>query len=257
MIKILTLHKRVAIVSMAFLGLNSARAVTVSLGGNATYIRSNTGQTTQNFGGDAALIVGTTQNSTIYRVLLSFNFSSIPVDAVITSVSLSMTGSSIDSTSLNTPYNLNLYQMTSGFSEGSGFRDGGGAGPVTGSASWDHRGPSSTSWNAAGGDFSNIVLSSVVKNPTTALPAWNFLSTSAFVDAATNSVGGNLSLLLKLEDGAENLSQRRVFFLHSDDATAPENRPSLSVTYTTIPEPSAVIMGLASVSLLAFRRRIS
>ena len=250
------LHRKTpAIIALALCAINTAEAVTVSIPGDATYIRSNTGQTTHNFGGDSGMILGTTQGSSIYRVLLSFNLGAIPVDATISSVTLSLTGTGTDATSTNTPYNLNLHQMTSGFSEGSGFRDGAGAGPENGSASWEYRGPSSTPWTSAGGDFNSVVLTSVVKNPTTALPAWNFASTTAFVNATTGSAGGNLSLLLKLEDSAENLSLRRVYFLESDDSPTSANRPSLTVTYTTVPEPSVAAIGLLSVSVLSFRRR--
>ena len=216
-------------------------------GRGATYIRSNTGQTDQNFGGTNPLILGTSQNSSVYRVLLNFDLSTIPAGATIDSVTLSMTGTTGESASFDAPAGLRILQLTTGFSEGDGVSSNG-IGPANGHASWDNAGPSQP-WADPGGDFSTIPLATITKNPRNLLAAWNFTSTAAFPTAVESSIGDIFSLMLRLD--SEELSQRRIFFLNSDEAAS--NRPTLSVTYS-IPEPTVICLGGVAVLPLLIRR---
>ena len=229
----------------AILTLDGASQASATIRNDATNINNN-------FGGDTTLIVGTTIAPAVIRTVLSFSLADIPAGSTINSITLSVRQSGPDNgTSVDASVTINLHQLTSSFTEGTGNA----AGANNGNVSWNVRGPTSTAWGTVGGDFnSGIILGSISANPEAAAATVHTFATSgAFVTAAQSNIGGTLSLIMKL--GTEDAGQRRAFFFNSDETTTINQTPTLTIDYT-IPEPStAILAALAGAAFTARRRR--
>ena len=219
-----------------------------------TMIRGDgTGNSANNYGAGSYNIVGTVPAGAL-RALFSYSLAGIPTDAIITSVTLTIVGERSDSTSPAGSVAYNLHQLNGTFEEGSGGLTGS---STVGGATWANS-ASGTAWSNPGGDFNSTVLSSISVNTRSADEiSYTFNSTPELVAAAQNALanGGDLSMLMKINDTSEALASRNVFFFYGDDAATADaaKRPILTITY--IPEPSAVASAALGGLLLLGRRR--
>lgn len=157
------------------------------------------------------------------RVLLDFDLSPIPGDAYITEATLGMRASE---SALNTS-GVELGLVEKEWS--------------TTNLSWTRYGQS-LNWTNEGGDYSSIVGSITTAERGTAAGWWNFplavepIVNYAFTIPAKGQAPENVNLLAKLIDDKSrectggSCTQRQVKF-ESSAATAPENRPYLSIRY--------------------------
>ncbi|MDD5201466.1 MAG: DNRLRE domain-containing protein [Terrimicrobiaceae bacterium] len=239
----------------------SAAATIVSISSvHDTSIYSDSGINNAN-GGGVSFIVGTNGSAESRRGLLRFDLSSIPANAVIEGVSLSLTltkapsGDSARLVSLHRA--LASWGENSASDAGSGSGSGSGVAAQPGDATWLTRffdqGPA---WTTAGGDF--IATASATTSVTTELTdfAWSGAGMLADVQAWVASPSDNFGWIVR---GDESTSRtNRQFFTH--ESTIPDTAPTLTVTYS-VPEPHTAMflaMGgvLVALFLFSIRRRL-
>ncbi|MFA6962561.1 MAG: DNRLRE domain-containing protein [Opitutaceae bacterium] len=226
----------------------AASAATLTLNPTAdTFVRADS--TTSTAGAAAAeLLVGQLTSTQAMHGLLSFDLSSIPVDATINSVSLVMRQSTEDGSSLITTVTLELHLLTQTF--------------VENQATWNNR-VTGTAWTTAGGTFDSAVLSSVSVSvrPSQAsltLPLdQTWASSSDFVSAVQSAADGSNSIAFLLKDANETNAGRELVKFYSKEGSS---APQLIIDYTaaSIPEPSTVALLMGSVVLaggVCLRRR--
>jgi hypothetical protein len=240
------------LVSMALPGSLTAATLVFKQGVSPTVayttaiatIRSD--QPSTNSDGSGNLVLGNlAATGADLRVLFAFNLSSIGSigSATINSVQLSWTGAA-DGSSGSTVLAIDLFQLASPFTE-------------TG-VTWNTTN-GSTAWTTPGGDFSSTLLSSQSGNPNTGTSggttAWTFASSANFVSAAQSAFDSGSQtfyFIAKLND--ETGTARRIFQILSDENATASNHPALTVTYTSVPEPSAgMLAGVALALWLCLR----
>ena len=141
---------------------------------------------------------------------------------------------------------IHLHQLTSPFVEGNGTT----ASPNSNNVTWNNR-QTGTPWSAPGGDFNATPLASITANPTAVAGTLYTFTDPVFLAAAQSAIGGDLSLIMKLE--TENTADRRAFFFNADDGLT-ANSPILTIDYT-VPEASTGLLALAGLGLSLRRRR--
>lgn len=215
-------------------------AATLTLNPTAdTFVRADSATSTA--GGTAAeMLVGQLNSTQAMHALLSFDLSSLPVNATINSVSLVMVQSSEDGSSGNTTITLELHLLTQAF--------------VESQASWNNA-ATGTPWTTAGGTFDSTVLSTVdvrtrpSQTPVITLPvSQTWASTVNFVSAVQSAADGSNSISFLFKDANEaNVARELIKFFSKEGTTAPQ----LTIDYTVaaIPEPSTVGLLMGSVVL--------
>jgi PEP-CTERM motif len=197
------------------------------------------------------------------RGLISFDVAgNIPVGSIITGVTLTMW----DVMGLNGPQEVDLHKALASWGQGTSFFNGGVGGPATqNDATWFDRfynatNPNlSTPWAAAGGDFSTTVSgSAIIANHTSGVnQAFSWLGSSSplmiadvqfWLDQPSNNFGWLL-------EGNEAHGQTAKRF--SGSTTAPTFLPTLSITFTSVPEPNSTLLLGSGIALVwgATRRR--
>lgn len=180
------------------------------------------------------------------RSVLGFDLANIPAGAIINSATLTMTLGEIEGTD---PGRMDLFAISpsQAIVEGTGIY---GVGPDNG-----------VSWNSAsvgvpwtpGGDYLPTSLAAV--NPI-ALGALIIGPTNGLTAAIQTAKDNNLPLqLLLVGTSAELGASTNGFVFYSDDAADAANRPLLSVDFTAVPEPSALILFLAGSVISSARMR--
>lgn len=207
------------------------------------YIRGS-GTTSAGAFGITSILLGATSTESM-NSLMRFDLSSIPANAVIDSVSLNLTTILQDTLSVNQNVSFELYQILKPFSTG---------------ATWNTY-TSSLAWEVKGGigstDRSATLLSTVSVNPALALAGTTItLNSSAALIAlieSQQSAHQTLDLWLGLS-AADTNGERHILQLASSENSAAG--PTLSISYSVIPEPSVISLSLiASGALLLIRRR--
>jgi len=205
-------------------------------GETGDYIRST--QATTNYSTVGSMLVGETTTASDYlRGLLSFDLSSIPTGAVITSVTLTLTGTQGEA-STSTSSTVDLEQVTTTDNPSQ--------------TTWD-KASSSTNWTTAGGDFSTL-LSSATGDPATftAGSTMVFASTTAFVDEVQTAVDDGTALQLLAKFDVESNAAKNLFSF-GQNSLAGADAPILTIVYT-VPEPGVISLLLGGGALLAWRR---
>ena len=178
-----------------------------------TYLRED--QTGRNYGSCATLGVDR-ETSKRLRSLLKFDLSSIPAGATITSVSLTMEATAVQS---NTSFTIDAHSVSNSWTEGTQC-------DANGNSNWNNR--TASAWTAAGGDYSGTILSSVAVS-TAGSYTWpsgaNFISA---VQGWVNTPLNNNGLLLKFNTEAAGSNQVKTF-----SSSTGTSAPVLTVTYTT------------------------
>ena len=160
------------------------------------------------------------------RCLMQFDFSSIPSNAIISSVTLTLNVNQVSSTTTDT---FSLHRLTTPWGEGTSFSNGGaGSAAVAPDATWSDAMLGTSTWNTLGGDFITSATQSLAMDNTTGDKVFN--TTSTLVDDVQNWIDGtnaNNGWIL-IGDETESNTTRR--FGSKDQGSA----PVLSITYTTL-----------------------
>lgn len=194
------------------------------------------------------LFVGNTlRSSGVRRSLLSFDASSIPAGAQITSVVLTMR---VDQSSDQSPFALSLHRLLSSWGEGTAVSAGGG-GAVAGAldATWTKRFfASGSDWLQAGGEY-------VAQASATAMVGapkgyeWSSAGLVADVQLWAESPSTNYGWIVIGDEIAFGSAKRFV----SSEGSSIADRPSLLVSFMSpVPEPRFVTLLICGVGLIGF-----
>lgn len=216
----LHLVSRLALAGSAL--LVSANAATLSLAPTAdAFIR--TGQTivTTKNTTNVVLLVGTTKtDDDRMRGLLNFDLANPALaGARINGATLTLKVNSPDAGSENRDVVLNLYPIKNTFSEGG--------------VSWVHRNGSNY-WATPGGDYGPLLASATANAGAVAARQPVTFADASLTGHVAASLGGSLTLLLKL--AVEDAGQRSVFRFGTINGTA-ALRPMLTIDYTPAARP--------------------
>ncbi len=160
------------------------------------------------------------------RALLAFDLSSVPANAQLTQVTLTLTVSK----TISGAQTLTLHRVLANWGEGSsnaGDPGGKGATAATGDATWIHTFSNTSLWAAPGGDYSDTTSASQsVAGPGNY--TWNSAQLLADVQAWIASPAANFGWILLGDESANGTAKR---FNSREFATASQ-RPKLTLEYT-------------------------
>lgn len=242
--------------TLATIGLLSALQV-LRPAQAATLILHPTADTTlqeafpnNNLGDGTSFTAGGRRQGGRTRALMLFDIAgNIPAGSTITSVSLTLSVVQVPSGGLSSTYDLD--RLTASWGEGSG-SDHGGTTAGAGQATWNNRfGASGSPWFTPGGDFSSTASASRLINSS---GNFTFASTDgliADVQAWLNSPATDFGWLLRSESESTATTIRR--FGSRDSGIS---APSLTISYTPIPEPATFsVLGLGLVAFVLRSRK--
>jgi hypothetical protein len=209
-----------------------------------------------NNGGQAWVLAGTTQNFTRNRGLFRFDFGAdIPNGALIQSVSLQLEVTRQPSDGFN-PAPFGLHRMLRPWGEGNSVatdNSGGmGAPAQPGEATWNQRFAfTSQTWGAPGGavDIDYVAEASTVENIYGVGDSpYLFPSSStlvADVQGWVNDPASNFGWMLRCQTEDINFTARRFGSREGQDVA-----PLLFVEFTVVPEPAPWALGLMGIAIL-------
>ncbi|MCY2974723.1 MAG: DNRLRE domain-containing protein [Planctomycetota bacterium] len=220
--------------------------------------------------GTGSLYVGRTgeiaKPSAIRRSLVQFNLSSIPVGATINSVefqftvSISANGNPQDLT----PDLLSLHRLTKNWGESTNpnVRGSGrtGAAAVAGvDSTWNSAFHNTSAWTTPGGDFASEASGTItLTRPDGPNTEYTFASETGMVADVQNWVNNgssNFGWMMKYNDEDALQKARGIY---SREAPVASLRPTLTINFTAVPEPSTyLLLGVVAFvsSVCRFRRR--
>ena len=182
------------------------------------------------------------------RGLISFDLSSIPLNAVIDSVTLNLTVSQASSA---VAADINLHRLTSDWGESTSdapMGEGGGTAAAIGDATWDFAFFDGTSWNTPGGDFvagsSATTVVDVVGDY-----SWSGPGLVDDVQSWLDGTNSNFGWILIGDETAASTAKR------FNSRTNGANNPSLTVEFSVVPEPASASILFCGFVVLAGRRR--
>ncbi len=233
-----------ALVLAAFPGSTRADTLNLTTDRDNTLYQDVAGAVSN--GAGETLFAGKNNNGSIRRGLLHFDIAgSIPAGSTINSVSLTLHLSQSPNT---TAYNAALHRATAAWGQGTSNASAGGGGNGTaatiGDATWLHTFFNSSQWSAAGGDFAPVT-SAITSVAGVGNYTWTSPNLAADVQAWLDQPATNFGWML-VGDETTNQTVKRFDTRENSNATF---RPSLTIDFTPVPEPSAA--GLAAVGLLA------
>jgi hypothetical protein len=164
------------------------------------------------------------------RALLKFNIAAVvPTGAVITAVTLTLNCN----ISRAIADNVSLYKLTTDWGEGTSNAaasgDGGGAAATTNDATWPNNFFPASNWTTAGGDYT-ATASATTSIPSTGFFTWSATGIIADVQNWLNNPATNFGWILLCNETTAATARR---FASRENATV-ANRPSLSITYTSV-----------------------
>ncbi len=229
-----------------------AALITVTPSQDAGIFQNNT---SNSLGGGTALYVGTNSNTSPRRSLVEFDLSTIPAGSIINSVQLTLTYGFFAGTSGAPLLNIDLHRLTADWGEGTvgtgtGLSGTGqGFAANAGDVTWSSRFFGSQLWTNPGGDYAGTVSASQLVGSATMDVPFKWGSTAqlvADVQGWVDTPSSNHGWILRGPEGAAQTG--RIFY--SREATNPEFAPSLTITYTPVPEPSTIALVTVAVVLL-------
>jgi len=221
-----------------------AAAITLTPSKDNTLYENATGNLSN--GAGSYLFTGRTRNFGIRRAVLAFDLSSIPNDAVITDVDLSVF---VDKSASFAPVNVTLLRLTADWGEGASRAnspEGAGGTAQPGDATWIHRFSTATRWTTAGGDFISQASATTSMDGENKTFTW---SSTGMVDDVQNWVLNPSTNFGWIVRGVEGTTMTAVRF-GSRTNPAEAQRPHLTIQY--VPEPAVLSYGI--FALLFFRR---
>jgi len=249
--------------SLAILGViglvtNSAHAATVIITPNKdnTLFQDLEGDVSN--GAGTSLYIGRagiSGGNTVRRPVVAFSLAAIPAGAVIESVTLRVTQTSVAPNAPNFP--ITLHRLTADWGEGaSNSLDPGGLGAVAlaGDATWVNRFYATSDWTTPGGDFSATSSASRIFTSATGNYTWDTTpDLVADVQGWINNPSSNFGWLMLGDESTTGVARK----FNSREATSDVTRPTLTVNYS-VPEPGIIgVLSAAGMIALARRRRIA
>ena len=223
---------------LAVVRFASAETVVLAPSKDNTLYQNSSGQLSNGKGN--YLFVGRTDDpGLIRRGLIRFDLSSIPANATISDVTLTMFSSSPQD---NSPVSVSLRKVARDWGEGASnapLEEGGGTQAQTGDATWIHTFFNSGMWNSAGGDFSGTASASTPVGAADRFYTWSGSGLIADVQGWVGNSAGNFGWAIIGGEGSEETAER----FNSRENTS--NPPRLTVTYTT---PTATPPQLVNIS---------
>ena len=227
--------------------------VTIRPSQDATIFENNLGNS---LGGGQALFVGTNAQTSPRRALVEFDIAgALPAGATIEGVQLRLTYGAFAGNNGAAVLPIALHRITSSWGEGTvgtgtGLTGTGqGFAGQPGDATWSSRFLGTDLWTSAGSDSVPAASATqMVGAPAVDVPFTWGSTPQMIADIQTwlDNPAVNHGWLLR---GSETVTQSgRIFY--SREATNPDFAPQLTVTFTPVPEPSALL--LASIAMLGF-----
>jgi hypothetical protein len=211
--------------------------------------------------GTGSLFVGRTgelvQASAVRRSLIYFDVSSIPAGSTINSVSLQLTvaisANGVDGQDL-TPDLLSLHRISTNWGE-SASRGGGNNGATAdpNDATWNFSRFGNSAWLNPGGDFESLPSGTVTltrlpsNDRFTSYTITNQVGLVDDVQSWVNDGSSNFGWMMKYEDEIA-IQKARGFW--SRESTVVNERPTLTIEFTAVPEPSSYLL-LSTVAIMA------
>lgn len=218
-----------AVCGLAVFACLPAETVTLAPSKDNTLYESPFGSLSN--GAGQHFFAGTSGNGMIRRGLLAFDLSSIPSEATVTSVRLTL---SMSRTSEITPLEISLHRLLKDWGEGASQADRGegeGASAVPPDATWLHNTFPNSFWVAEGGDFAPASSATAAVGD---LGRYTWQSTpqmvadvQAWIDNPSSNFGW---ALLGLENRARTAKR-----FDSRQNEVPANRPRLDVDFSLLP----------------------
>lgn len=171
---------------------------------------------------------GRTKDGYIRRALLHFDLSSIPSNAVVTAVTITLNNNRQASNSAG----IALHKLNADWGEGASdaaANEGSGTAGQTGDATWTRRMLPSTNWTTAGGEFVTTA-SATVANVNAGTVAVSGGTLVADVQSFVSNSASNFGWIIR--GTSEATSQTTLRFASRNTGTTTQ-RPVLSVTYNT------------------------
>lgn len=223
----------------------SADMVILSGTKDNTLFESTTGA--ESNGAGEFLFVGRSLQADARRTVLAFDVSAIPPGAHVESATLTLHMSRTIVGTVDIAAHRLQRDWGQGLSDATG-REGAGAAAQAGDATWLHNFFNTSQWTTAGGDFDAVASAST---PVGGLGFydWSSPSLAADVQAWVLQPQTNFGWLL-LADESKFPSAKRFDSIENRTAIF---RPSLTISYTAVPEPASGLCLLAL--LLAAKRR--
>lgn len=194
------------------------------------------------------LFTGQNGGSSARRTLIQFDLGLIPTNATIQNVSLdlfvSQAGSGVST-------DVSMHRLTSDWGESTSDApggEGGGTSAEAGDATWQFNFFDNSEWASAGGDFD------AAASATTAVDivgSYQWTSPN-LVDDVQNWLSGNVTNFGWIIIGDETAASTSKRF---NSRTNASNTPTLTIDFTTVPEPNSGLLMLGMVGLLNRRRR--
>ena len=194
--------------------------------------------------------VGINGNNLLRRGLLAFDVASaLPSGATIETVTLTLRLSNANFAVPQTT--ISVHRVLADWGEGAsnaGNPGGTGAASATGDATWMHRFFGDSLWSAPGGDFTPAASAS---RSVGGIGTYSFSSAqlAADVQAWSASPAGNFGWILRGDETTPGAARR---FDSSENGSA-ANRPTLTIVYDPVPEPSAMLLTVCGFGLLVAR----
>ena len=188
----------------------------------------------------------TTPAVVLRRAFVAFGLTSIPSGSTVDSVTFSLT--QVKSRAATAEI-YGLHRVSAAWGEGTSNGIGQGAAPTPGDATWNFRQFSTTnplSWTTPGGDFvatSGIATIGTVNNTYTFSSQ---LGLVADVQNWVNTPASNFGWILMPENETDNRDAREF----GSRESALNERPTLTVNFTAVPEPGSLVL-LGAVALVA------
>ena len=178
-------------------------------------------------GSGSNLYLGSAGNNGFRRVLLRFDLSGLPSNALITNVELDFNVNKRANADVSGMRVINLHRLLSDWGESSSVGSGFGNGAAANDATWTQNFFNSSTWTTPGGDFAANVSGSVTIGST---GSYTVASTAGMTDDVQAWMDGTAANFGWIMIGEEVSGQRNGRRLNSREVSA--NPPTLRVTYT-------------------------
>lgn len=204
---------------------------------------------TSNGAGDA-MFAGNNSQSSHRRALVAFDVAgNVPAGATIDAATLTLYNDANNASSEP----VGMHRLLADWGEAGSVApgNGGNGGPAEpGDATWLHRSFDDVLWDAPGGDFTDVLTSTVdVVDP----GFYTWPSTDQFVgdvQSFLDDPAGNFGWILIGNELAPSSAKR----FGTREVADADHHPALEITYTPIPEPGTLLLLLAGVAIVGTRR---